>query len=108
MADWNLCPNCGNSLASASPAQPQSPAQQSVVTVVVTSHTARNAAIALTCLLVIGGVFFLAPFVPYQECNFMFCGSATVSASYAMFHCGMVFNTQIGGYVVSSGARWVC
>ena len=108
MAEWNLCPNCGQQLRQvSSPSHLQPTTQQPTIAINVTSQSARNIAIALVVVIVFGGVFFLAPVVPYQQCSLFVCASATVSPSYAIFQCGMVLNPTVLGYQ-SSGVRWVC
>jgi hypothetical protein len=109
LAEWNVCPNCGYPLSNSSvPPRYEPTTLRSTVAVSIDDKTAKNAATVLVLVLVLGGLFFLAPVVPDQQCSFIFCASATVSPSYYLFSCGMVLVNNVAGIQTSSGARWVC
>ncbi len=72
-------------------------------------------------LVVLGIVFFLAPFVPYTSASGNFLGahyqvSSTVSPSYYLFRCGSYINPQASAsgqgfssvYQLSQGYTFTC
>jgi hypothetical protein len=53
-------------------------------------------------------VFFLIPFLPYASCGVCWPSGEIVSPSYAVFQCGTVIYSPMGGHSVGTGPKWVC